>query len=132
MSAAVAATKPTKFVEEPPALLCPVCGRVLSEPVISVTCGHTFCRECVEAMIREGGRCPADGLECDSGQLVLNRAVMGQIADLKIYCSHGLLSANDGRTWANDPDGCREVRMSFYTCSPSEPSSTIVAVVCRW
>lgn len=106
-----AAAKPTKFVEEPPALLCPVCGRVFSEPVISVKCGHTFCRECVQKLIREeGGRCPADGVECDSaGQLVLNRAVMGQIEDLKIYCCHGLITRNVGKSWEIDPDGCKEV-----------------------
>ena len=108
MSAAI--VKPTKFVEEPPALLCPVCGRVFSEPVISVTCGHTFCRECVGALIREGRRCPADGVACESGQLVLNRALMGQIHDLKIYCCHGLLSRNGGKTWETDTDGCKEVR----------------------
>lgn len=104
-----ATTKPTRFVEEPPALLCPVCGRVFSEPVISVTCGHTFCRECVGALIRDGRRCPADGVACDSGQLVLNRAVMGQIDDLQVYCCHGLLSKNGGKTWETDPEGCKEV-----------------------
>ena len=28
--------KPTKFVEEPSALLCPVCKKVFIEPVISI------------------------------------------------------------------------------------------------
>ena len=102
--------KPTKFVEEPQALLCPVCKRVFSEPVISIKCGHTFCRECIESMIRDGARCPIDEQECDSGQLVLNRAVMGQIDDLKIYCRHGLVSGDGGRTWDIDPNGCKEVQ----------------------
>ena len=108
--------KPIKFVEEPQALLCPVCSKVFSEPVISITCGHTFCRGCIEAMIRDGARCPIDEQECDSGQLVLNRAVMGQIEDLKIYCCHGLLSKNGGRTWETDPDGCKEVRRTEKKC----------------
>jgi E3 ubiquitin-protein ligase TRAF7 len=104
-----ASSKPTKFVEEPHALLCPVCGRVFSEPVISIKCGHTFCRGCIVGMVKDGGRCPVDKQECDSGQLVLNRAVMGQIDDLKIYCCHGLRSRNGGKTWETDPDGCKEV-----------------------
>lgn len=104
-----ASDKPTKFVEEPQALLCPVCNHVFREPVISIKCGHTFCRCCIEAMIRDGVRCPVDGQECDSGQLVLNRAVIGQIDDLRIYCCHGLLTKNGGNTWEADPDGCKEV-----------------------
>lgn len=87
--------KPTKFVEEPQALICPVCKKIFREPVISIKCGHTFCRICIEEMIRNGLTCPMDEQECDSGQLVLNRAVIGQIDDLQIYCSHGLVS-NDG------------------------------------
>lgn len=113
-----ASDKPTKFVEEPHALLCPMCGRVFVEPVISIKCGHTFCRGCVEAMIRDGARCPADGQVCDSSQLVLNRAVIGQIDDLKIYCCHGLLSRSGGKTWEHDPNGCKEVKayLCKYAC----------------
>lgn len=92
-----------KFVEEPSALICPVCKKVFSEPVISVKCGHTFCRKCVENNVR----CPMDLLVCDSGQLVLNRAVMGQIEDLLIYCHNGLVSRDGGKSTEVDPSGCK-------------------------
>lgn len=71
--------KLTMFVTEPSALVCPVCQRVFSEPVISVKCGHTFCRGCIESMVLTGTLCPLDGVECDSKQLVLNKAVSGQV-----------------------------------------------------
>ena len=101
-------SKPTKFVDEPPALLCPICKKIFREPVISVKCGHTFCRICIEETIRDGATCPIDEQECDSGQLVLNRAVIGQIEDLLVYCCHGLISTDGGRTYGQDPDGCKE------------------------
>ena len=101
--------KPTKFVEEPQALLCPVCKRIFREPVISVKCGHTFCRVCIEDLISNGQKCPMDDQECDSGQLVLNRAVMGQIEDLHIYCCNGVILLPGGQTHSQDPDGCKEV-----------------------
>ena len=101
--------KPTKFVEEPSALLCPVCKKVFIEPVISIKCGHTFCRTCIEELIRNGRNCPLDDQECDSSQLVLNRAVMGQIEDLHIYCCHGLTTSDKGETYEADPMGCKEV-----------------------
>ena len=54
-----------------------------ARPCILVKCVHTFCRGCIEELIRtalhieelirEGGTCPLDGQECDSAQLVLNR-----------------------------------------------------------
>ena len=102
-------SKPTKFVDEPQALLCPICKKIFHEPVISIKCGHTFCRLCIEEMIRDGSTCPLDEQECDSGQLVLNRAVMGQIEDLPVYCCHGLISMDGGRTYEQDPTGCKEV-----------------------
>lgn len=100
--------KATKFVEEPPALLCPICQRIFHEPVISVKCGHTFCRLCIESMVHSGVSCPIDSISCDSTQLVLNRAVIGQIEDLLIYCCNGV-SQNDGRSFQNDSNGCPEM-----------------------
>ena len=112
--------RPTKYAEEPAPLLCPVCKKIFEEPIISVKCGHTFCRQCIENLVNAGNRCPLDGLACDSGQLVLNLAIMGQLADLKIYCCHGLClikdlspipAHNNGladgiERYDNDPDGC--------------------------
>ncbi len=103
------ATKPTKFVDEPPALICPVCQKIFCEPVISVKCGHTFCRGCIEEVIKNGLTCPLDQQECDSSHLVLNRAVIGQIDDLQVHCCHGIHSLDGGKTYELDPSGCKEV-----------------------
>lgn len=110
------AKQPTKYVSEPSPLLCPVCKRVFSEPIISVKCGHTFCRECIEELIGSARTCPLDGQVCDSGQLVLNRAIMGQLADLEIHCCYGLRTVAvvmDGgggeEEYEVDPEGCPEV-----------------------
>lgn len=104
------AKHPTKYVSEPSPLLCPVCKKVFSEPIISVKCGHTFCRTCIEELIRNGMTCPLDDQVCDSGQLVLNRAIMGQLADLQIHCQHGLRPVDPGHDlYEEDPEGCPEV-----------------------
>lgn len=112
---------PTKYVSEPSPLLCPVCKSVFNEPIISVRCGHTFCRSCIEYLIKSGLTCPLDHQTCDSGQLVLNRAIKGQLADLQIYCCHGLRPVQpgqpvqlgcpvmSGQDYEQDPDGCPEV-----------------------
>lgn len=109
--------RPTKYAEEPSSLLCPVCRRIFEEPIISVKCGHTFCRQCIEDLVRAGNMCPLDGQACDSGKLVLNLAIMGQLADLKIYCCHGLIpldpslisshsDAGGAERYESDPNGC--------------------------
>lgn len=111
--------RPTKYVEERAPLLCPVCKRIFEEPIISVKCGHTFCRQCIEDLISAGNRCPLDGHACDSGQLVLNLAIMGQLADLKIYCCHGLKPTSSHthiesgcHEYERDPNGCpQEISM---------------------
>ncbi len=73
--AAAVKTLPTKLVSLPSAhLLCPLCQGVFVDPVISVQCGHTFCRECVA----KGGdgvtsSCPVDNSQLFIRDLVLNR-----------------------------------------------------------
>ncbi len=101
-------SKLTKFVEEPSALRCPVCKRVFRDPVISIKCGHTFCTSCIQSLISSGLKCPLDEQDCDSGQLVLNRAVKGQIDDLMIHCCHGVVSPSEGLL-ETEGDGCQEV-----------------------
>lgn len=103
--------KPTKFIQEPAALLCPVCKQILREPVISIQCGHTFCTSCIEKLISVGHKCPLDGQTCDSGQLVVNKAVKGQIEDLMIHCRHGVLpgKSSEGDELELDQEGCKEV-----------------------
>ncbi len=102
---------PTKYVEEPTgSLLCPVCKMVFQEPIISVKCGHTFCRECIEDMNKDGRTCPLDDQKCDSGQLVLNRAIMGQLEELLIYCCHGIRPLSPAQnSYERDSEGCPEV-----------------------
>lgn len=99
--------KPTKFVDEPTALLCPVCKSVFSDPVISIKCGHTFCTSCIKSLIESGQNCPVDDQNCDSGQLVVNRAVKEQVNDLMIYCCHGVKCLEEG-VLELDQDGCQE------------------------
>lgn len=110
--------QPTKYVSEPLPLICPVCKKVFSQPIISVKCGHTFCQTCIEELIRNGQTCPLDDQACDSSQLVLNRAIMGQLEDLQIYCKYGLRPAStlvgpdtnlDEVLYERDPEGCPEV-----------------------
>ncbi len=49
-----------------------------------------------------------DSQTCDSGQLVVNRAVKEQINDLLIHCCHGVVCVKE-EFLELDEDGCREV-----------------------
>ncbi len=42
-------------------LECPICLRIMREPVISRSCGHVYCKECIEKYIRQdklSKKCP--------------------------------------------------------------------------
>ena len=44
--------KDYQFVEEPPdELTCPVCTYILLNPYEIETCGHVFCKKCVDQII---------------------------------------------------------------------------------
>ena len=70
----------SEYTRSPPLVLaeeltshfkCPICGRLYFEPVISIKCGHTFCKKCAFSATH----CPVDGNHCDTTQLVVNRFV---------------------------------------------------------
>ena len=87
MSGVVCSSTAYKFVEEPSSyIVCQICKRVFTNPVINVKCGHTYCMTCLTKPSATGDclsvvRCPEDGIECNVTELVLNR----------FFCVHCLL-----------------------------------------
>jgi len=82
MSGVVCSSTAVKFVEEPSSyIVCQICKRVFTNPVINVKCGHTYCMTCLTKPSAKGDslsvvRCPEDGIECSVTELVLNRFIV--------------------------------------------------------
>ena len=63
-----------KFVEPPNShLICGICGRLFTDPVISTACGHTYCRKCIDTGENKAVSCPVDGVKCQHSAIVTNR-----------------------------------------------------------
>jgi len=79
MSGVVCSSSVLKLVREPSSyIVCQLCKKVYTNPVINVKCGHTHCMKCLTKQSSAGDgvslvRCPEDGIECDVTELVLNR-----------------------------------------------------------
>jgi len=124
--------KPTKFIEKPSSsLCCPVCKSVFCEPVISVKCGHTFCKQCIIKLANDNGNCPIDNVLCDSSSLVPNKALEAQIDDLSIYCCHGVKSNDSGKTWEVDTEGCPEM-LKYGNREEHESTCKYQLVMCSY
>ncbi|XP_038067895.1 E3 ubiquitin-protein ligase TRAF7-like isoform X2 [Patiria miniata] len=101
------------FAEEPSVhLFCPSCKHLLQDPVISVACGHTFCRLCLtdgkDSVILEA--CPVDEKPLKNTSVVANRAITSQLDDILVYCKNGIKrfsSRND--ELVTDTCGCPEL-----------------------
>ena len=96
-----------RYVTEPPKwLLCPDCDQLLLEPVIAVSCGHTFCRSCSEQLKEHNRPCPLDSTPSGTNQFVPNRALGAQIDELEVHCP------NSGHVRDGSADeqasGCKE------------------------
>ena len=85
MSAITCPSTAVKFVEEPSSyVVCQLCKRVYTNPVINVKCGHTYCKTCLIKPSASGDsvsvfHCPEDGIECNVTELVLNRFIVFNI-----------------------------------------------------
>jgi E3 ubiquitin-protein ligase TRAF7 len=103
---------PTKFITPAsPALHCPMCENLFTDPVISTRCGHTFCRMCITENISSRGNvsnsvCPVDNIPFHRADLVSNIALKGQIEDLEIHCQHGLDRVDSDDEFHLDEEGC--------------------------
>ncbi|XP_074660670.1 E3 ubiquitin-protein ligase TRAF7-like [Tubulanus polymorphus] len=90
------------FLEEPnDKLNCRLCNQVFTDPVIT-SCGHTFCRRCVDS--RPDGSCPVDHNKLQV--VVTNLAVSEQIGELLIRCKYGCATKTDETGFEVDPGGC--------------------------
>ena len=96
--------QPRYFVEELSASLkCPIHKGLLGKPVIA-SCGHTFCQPCILRCLDESeeAECPIDHCSLnESGCLIPNLALEGQINDLFVYCRYALTRNVNG--FAVDP-----------------------------
>lgn len=113
------------FVEPPSShLYCSLCKAVLRDPVISVACGHTFCRTC---LCHEDGTvkvtlCPVDGKHIQNSPVVDNRAILSQVEDLKVYCRNGIKRLNSRNDAVIIENGCPEIL----------PFASVEAHVCEY
>eukprot|EP00047_Mylnosiga_fluctuans_P004167 m.233044 g.233044 ORF g.233044 m.233044 type:complete len:697 (+) comp12450_c0_seq1:87-2177(+) len=102
--------EPVVFVEAPPRnLLCMVCERVFTDPVIA-KCGHTFCRLCVLNM-PAGDVCPVHKIQLSKSNIISNLAVSEQINELMIRCKYGCRPVVDAASvgcFEIDPNGCQK------------------------
>lgn len=90
------------FTETPNKMLCcPLCGKVFKDPVIC-SCGHTFCKRCVESRTDE--TCPLDKRQVTV--IVANIALSEQIGELYIHCKYGCKQKEDGIGHEVDITGC--------------------------
>ncbi|XP_050403849.1 E3 ubiquitin-protein ligase TRAF7 [Patella vulgata] len=90
------------FVDPPnKTLLCKLCNKIFRDPVI-VSCGHTYCRRCVQ--LNTESLCPVDNDKLSI--VVANIAVFEQTGELLIHCRYGCRLSEDGETYKLDEALC--------------------------
>lgn len=87
------------FVEDvSSSLRCPIHRGLFTKPVIA-SCGHTFCQSCILSYLDNTSQepeCPIDHSSLnESGCLIPNLAVEGQIQDLYVYCNSALKNVDN-------------------------------------
>ncbi len=63
----------------PKALICRICNQIMRDPVISLSCGHSFCKACTPSRV-----CPDHNIAIES--TIVNDVLSSQIGDLMVFC----------------------------------------------
>jgi hypothetical protein len=105
-------SEPLAFLEPvPDSVRCPICCQVFYEPVTG-SCGHAFCRGCIEHELDIRPRCPLDRQPlCKVSGLTPAVDLAERVEHLPIHCRYGLKQQTDGQRsenvgWDVDPEGC--------------------------
>ncbi|XP_071958318.1 uncharacterized protein [Antedon mediterranea] len=117
------------FNEPSSSLFCSICKHLLFDPVISVKCGHTFCRLCVESLATSDGSCPVDKTPFVAKDLVANRAIASQLEDLLVYCQYSVKGQGLQGTHFTSEDEC-DVKLPLTKIKEHEQSCQFAVIIC--
>ncbi len=69
-------------------LKCVICRQPFREPVSSIQCHHTFCKECINGWLNQDRRCPVCRIHSDYGlyQPIESRPLLNQLNRLRVRC----------------------------------------------
>eukprot|EP00761_Pharyngomonas_kirbyi_P000371 gb/GECH01000371.1/.p1 GENE.gb/GECH01000371.1/~~gb/GECH01000371.1/.p1 ORF type:complete len:446 (+),score=85.80 gb/GECH01000371.1/:1-1338(+) len=67
---------------------CTICTQVFNNPVI-LSCGHTFCRGCIEDWLRHERSCPNCRASIPNTKLTPNLGLRDTVNALQVQCPHG-------------------------------------------
>lgn len=74
--------------------LCPINKGILQDPIMD-SCGHSFCKSCIENYHKEKKNCPISENEIEMEDLIKNNIVLKIIENLEIFC----ILKKDGCKW---------------------------------
>lgn len=88
-----------EFVTEPPDFLqakCPICLLILRTPHQVTCCGYSFCKSCIECVLKRRDACPL----CNNTDFSTysNIGLERSLREFKVYCSN----RNEGCAWTGE------------------------------
>ena len=87
-----------EFVERPPVQVqceCPVCLLVLRHPQQVTCCGNSFCKVCIDRVVKDGKPCPT----CNKALSTFpNKGLRRTLGGFRVYCSN----KDEGCEWVGE------------------------------
>ncbi|KXS19187.1 WD40 repeat-like protein [Gonapodya prolifera JEL478] len=89
-------THDIQFLTKPStSLYCPICHDLLTDPVITSQCNHSFCAACIQRALEVDSTCPLCRCRTRNDDLHPNLALAGLILELPVYCPHRRLGCTE-------------------------------------
>ena len=88
-----------EFVERPPPQVqyeCPVCLQVLRDPQQTTCCGNSFCKVCIDRVVKDGIPCPTCNAVAFS--IFPNKGLRRTLGGFRVYCSN----KDEGCEWVGE------------------------------
>lgn len=65
---------------------CPICLRIMYNPMMCMNCQQSFCQKCIEEWQKKSHTCPN---HCDESKIQKSRTIINILSKLKFECKKG-------------------------------------------
>ncbi len=103
-----------KYKNMAPELICLICLNIVYDPVMCLTCGTIFCKNCIKKLMQTSNNCPN---KCVLQTKSIDRILHNLLDKFEFNCFYKINGCNKILLYSDFVKHCKECEYSLYKCN---------------